>query len=699
MSTVLERGVEPIVEKENDNKKRNSFNYYKNSYHEIIKVLYLSEFQYVNNLKILIEKVKYPIQYSIKHKKPILLQKDLDLILKGIPDIFQLSWSLCKAFKHALNTIDPNDFTSETIANIFLDHAKKFEVYIKYISYFSISSSAIKRLRSQRTIFRNFLNSLKKKKALGKFDDIQNILELPIERIEKYINILRIVQKITLDQQHYNAIIDEALLFMEDLKDDLKKASDREKELQNLYTIKNTIENCPSTLVLSSRKLIKTYENLIDVDTFINMKIAIFTDLILFARYNKKTNKYAFKKMVDYRILDVDEDISSDFESDVNHENYISSSSNHATAGGSIGSNTDNIITFYFQSMYRYSTKNDYSIVITNDYEDYSSIIENTTDISFIKQLNSTPSINSSNYDSNTSPRSPRSPRKNSTPSSPIKYNHKKMSFSQMFNVPNQKSYMQLKCPSYAIKQEILSLIHKQKAELSPPPFEFLWPNPSEENYIYEGIRGLDDLVSVDDDSIIMNSIIASSIYSAIPKRFQIKRSMTLLYSLKIHGSSLRTFYSRSIVGSSFQQPQVLLIRDDLDNVFGAFITEAFHPSNHFYGDGECFLWKVDNNQNSTYASNIIKIFKWSEKNYFCIYSNDDHISLGAGDGHAGLYLDADLCNGSSAPCDTYNNEVLSSEKEFKIIDVELWGYTDMIERENTRRKTINRESHFYNFR
>jgi len=246
MSTILTKPVDPVIGKEKEKNKRimtDQYNYKKNSYHEVVKVLYLSEFQYVNNLKILIEKVKYPIQYSIKHKKPILLQKDLDLILKGIPDIFQLSWSLCKAFKKVLNTIEPNDFTSETVANIFLEHAKKFEVYIKYISYFSISSSAIKRLRSERPIFRNFLNTLRKKKSLGVFEDIQNILELPIERIEKYINILHIVQKITMDQQHHNEIIDEVLLFMEDLKNDLRKASDREKELQSLYTFKNSIDN------------------------------------------------------------------------------------------------------------------------------------------------------------------------------------------------------------------------------------------------------------------------------------------------------------------------------------------------------------------------------------------------------------------------------------------------------------------------
>jgi len=691
MNTILENPVKPELGKEKNRVMNNEYNYKKNSYHEVVKVLYLSEFQYVNNLKILIEKVKYPIQYSIKNKKPILLQKDLDLILKGIPDIFQLSWSLCKAFKNALNKIEPNDFTCETVANIFLDHAKKFEVYIKYISYFSISSTAIKRLRLERPVFRSFLNSLKKKKALGKFDDIQNILELPIERIEKYINILHIVQKISLDQQQSNDIIDEAILFMEDLKDDLRKASDREKELQNLYTFKSSIDNCPSTLVLSSRKLIKTFDNLLDIETFVNMKVAIFSDLIVFARFNKKTNRYAFKKMVDYRILDVDEDSTSEYDTDYIHDN--GTLSHHAVVGRG---NTENIITFYFQSMYRYSSKNDYSIVITNDYEDYSSIIENTTDISFIKQLNSTPSFSSSNYDRGSLVSS--NARKTGS-SSPTKYNHKKLSFSQMFNIPNQKSYMQLRCQSPAVKQEILSLIHQQKVDLSPPPFEFLWPNPAEENYMYEGIRGLNDLVPVDEDGVVLNSIIASSIYTAIPKRYQIKRSMTLLYSLRMHGSSLRTFYSRSEVGSSFQQPQVLVIRDDMDNIFGAFVTEAFHTSNHFYGDGECFLWKVDVNQSNVYGSNIIKIFKWSEKNYFCVFSNDDHISLGAGDGHSGLYLDANLCNGSSSPCDTFNNEVLSSEKDFKIIDVELWGYTDMIERENTRRRTINRNSCFYNFR
>jgi len=351
-------------------------------------------------------------------------------------------------------------------------------------------------------------------------------------------------------------------------------------------------------LVLSSRKLIKTFDNLIDVENYAHMKIAIFSDLIVFAKYNKKTNRYSFKKMVDYRVLDLDDETSSEFDLDFINENGTFS---HRTTTSSGRSGSESLITFYFQSLYRYSSKNDYSIVITNDYEDYSSIVENTTDFSFIKHLNSTQSLSSSNYDKGSSSHISSSSRKNAS-STHSKHNRKRLSLTQMFNVPSQKSYMQLRCQSLTVKQEILSLIHNQKAKLSPPPFEFLWPNPAEENNIY-GIRGLHDLVPVDNNNVVLNSIIASSIYSAIPRRYQIKRSMTLLYSLRMHGSSLRTFYSRGIVGSSFQQPQVLVVRDDMDNIFGAFVTEAFHPLNHYYGDGECFLWKVDTSQSNAYVS------------------------------------------------------------------------------------------------
>jgi len=342
-------------------------------------------------------------------------------------------------------------------------------------------------------------------------------------------------------------------------------------------------------LVLSSRKLIKVFDNLVELESSANIKLGIFSDLIVIAKYNKKTNRYTFKRMVDYRILDLEEESSSEFETEFINEN---GTFNNRTSNSS-RNNSENILTFYFHSLSR-SNKNDYSIVITNDYEDYSSIVENNTDISFLKHLNGKQS--SSSF-------------KKSSSSSPTKYNQKKLNLSQMFNIPNQKSFMQLRCQSSSIKQEILSLIHKQKVELSPPPFEFLWPNPAEENYMYEGIRGLHDLIPADDNNIVLNSIIASSIYSAIPRRYQIKRSMTLLYSLRMHGSSLKTFYSRSVVGSSFQQPQVLVIRDELDNIFGAFVTEPFHTSNHYYGDGECFLWKVDTSQSNAYVSYRIILY------------------------------------------------------------------------------------------
>ncbi|KAI3479257.1 hypothetical protein L1887_58688 [Cichorium endivia] len=37
----------------------------------------------------------------------------------------------------------------------------------------------------------------------------------------------------------------------------------------------------------------------------------------------------------------------------------------------------------------------------------------------------------------------------------------------------------------------------------------------------------------------------------------------------------------------------VLALKDGDDNVFGAFVNEKLRPQQHYYGSGECFLWKT----------------------------------------------------------------------------------------------------------
>ena len=56
------------------------------------------------------------------------------------------------------------------------------------------------------------------------------------------------------------------------------------------------------------------------------------------------------------------------------------------------------------------------------------------------------------------------------------------------------------------------------------------------------------------------------------------------------------------------------------------------------------------------------------------IFCEADYLSVGAGDGHYGLWLDRVLERGISAPCLTFGNEGLSEEGvKFEVVGVEVW--------------------------
>ncbi|CAG8573324.1 4342_t:CDS:1, partial [Dentiscutata heterogama] len=44
-------------------------------------------------------------------------------------------------------------------------------------------------------------------------------------------------------------------------------------------------------------------------------------------------------------------------------------------------------------------------------------------------------------------------------------------------------------------------------------------------------------------------------------------------------------------------------------------------------------------------------------------------------DGKVGLWIDADLQQGHSERCDTFDNDILSSSPEFDCIGFEVWGF------------------------
>lgn len=220
---------------------------------------------------------------------------------------------------------------------------------------------------------------------------------------------------------------------------------------------------------------------------------------------------------------------------------------------------------------------------------------------------------------------------------------------------------------------------------------------------------------------------LANNIRNLIPARFQLFDNWELVYSLEQHGISLNTLYRNSnpehqlrllkkqkaaekgfadsivknmVVGDtsrprySFEpkrsQSYVLVIKDNHNNKFGAYLSENLKPMEHrrYYGNGECFLWKCEKYDPSKLDHAVdkratqeirFKAFMYTGINDNIIYSNHDFIAIGSSNGQNGLFIDKSLLSGVSYSCDTFGNEILNSSPQnakfgsFKIKGLEVW--------------------------
>ncbi|KIM21395.1 hypothetical protein M408DRAFT_333476 [Serendipita vermifera MAFF 305830] len=195
-----------------------------------------------------------------------------------------------------------------------------------------------------------------------------------------------------------------------------------------------------------------------------------------------------------------------------------------------------------------------------------------------------------------------------------------------------------------------------------------------------------------------------------LPALARLCHTWTLLYSMDQHGISLHTFYNFSSSSASStskisggRKGALLVIRDALDGVFGAYIGEGLRMNmtgERHFGGGDSFLWKTSSYIPDPQAETdedelpVVNFYKWTGRNDYVALCEPDFVSLGGGDdGKTGLYLASSLLDGSSAKSKTFDNDVLCAEEDvvensnsmgaprlegrtakFEIIGLEVWG-------------------------
>ncbi|KAK6754730.1 hypothetical protein RB195_013610 [Necator americanus] len=173
--------------------------------------------------------------------------------------------------------------------------------------------------------------------------------------------------------------------------------------------------------------------------------------------------------------------------------------------------------------------------------------------------------------------------------------------------------------------------------------------------------------------SQILDELMIRQIMEILPPRAE-GYPWVSIYNSEKHGFSLTTLYRKMIEFDEDLSPVLLIVRDTREHVFGAVVSGAIRPSDHYTGTGDsCLLWRFLGEAPHT---RDLRHYGWTGDNQFFVNAAKDSLSIGAGGGHYGLWLDADLNHGRSQRCDTFGNEPLAGEKEDFIVQfIEAFGF------------------------
>ncbi|XP_062108950.1 uncharacterized protein LOC133819666 [Humulus lupulus] len=167
------------------------------------------------------------------------------------------------------------------------------------------------------------------------------------------------------------------------------------------------------------------------------------------------------------------------------------------------------------------------------------------------------------------------------------------------------------------------------------------------------------------EDSAFISTDLYEFLFSSIPNIVR-GCQWVLLYSTLKHGISLRTLIRRS---AELPGPCLLIVGDKQGAIFGGLLDCPLRPTakRKYQGTNQTFVF--------TTIYGEPRLFRPTGANRYYYLCLDNLLALGGG-GNFALYLDGDLLNGTSGPCETFGNMCLAHNPEFELKNVELWGFT-----------------------
>ena len=137
---------------------------------------------------------------------------------------------------------------SSEIGKTILFHIKQFGVYKNYINFYSKSTETIKKCIEKNSGFKMFLDQARINPKSER-NSLQDLLIMPIQRIPRYVLLLRdLIVSTSANSPDYSALY-EAWCKLSAIGDYINEAKKRAEATQKMFEIQDMVDNCPPTLI------------------------------------------------------------------------------------------------------------------------------------------------------------------------------------------------------------------------------------------------------------------------------------------------------------------------------------------------------------------------------------------------------------------------------------------------------------------
>ena len=156
----------------------------------VLQEIMQTEEAYINDLKNCIQFIIDPLDVQAQTSIPIIPAEDVKSIFATIPLVYDLNKKLFDLLCVRISRWHLKD----EIGDIFSQFAPMLKMYIAFVSNYGQSAKRIAMLKKQRPWFASFVRHIEKNKALR---GLESYLILPVQRLPRYVLLLREMQKHT----------------------------------------------------------------------------------------------------------------------------------------------------------------------------------------------------------------------------------------------------------------------------------------------------------------------------------------------------------------------------------------------------------------------------------------------------------------------------------------------------------------------